>query len=127
MELVINSLPNKSTGFSTFYLNYGHEPILPICNMHSENAFLTELLHSCNRQKLEFLCFELRRSVNYQKLGGWSGAIPPDHRRWKIIVAHIKDTLSTRCARMWSTQEDCYIENKQKSEPQHCPYPQRIY
>ena len=30
VELVINSLPNKSTGFSPFYLNYGHEPILPI-------------------------------------------------------------------------------------------------
>ena len=30
VELVIKSLPNKSTGFSPFYLNYGHEPILPI-------------------------------------------------------------------------------------------------
>ena len=30
MELVINSLPNKSTGFNPFYLNYGYEPILPI-------------------------------------------------------------------------------------------------
>ena len=28
IELVTNSLPNKSTGFSTFYLNYGHEPLL---------------------------------------------------------------------------------------------------
>ena len=30
VELVINSLPNKSTRFSPFYLNYGHEPILPM-------------------------------------------------------------------------------------------------
>ena len=30
VELVINSLPNNSTGFSLFYLNDGHEPILPI-------------------------------------------------------------------------------------------------
>ena len=30
IELVINSLPNKGTAFSPFYLNYGHEPILPI-------------------------------------------------------------------------------------------------
>ena len=30
IELVINSLPNKSTGFSPFYLNYVLEPILPI-------------------------------------------------------------------------------------------------
>ena len=27
VALAINSLPNKSTGFSPFYLNYGHEPI----------------------------------------------------------------------------------------------------
>ena len=30
MELVINSLPNSTTGFSPFYLNYGYEPITPI-------------------------------------------------------------------------------------------------
>ena len=30
VDLVINLLPNKSTGFSPFYLNYRHEPILPI-------------------------------------------------------------------------------------------------
>ena len=30
VELVINSLPNSSTGFSPFYLNYGYEPITPI-------------------------------------------------------------------------------------------------
>ena len=27
VELVINSLPNSSTGFSPFYLNYGYEPV----------------------------------------------------------------------------------------------------
>ena len=30
VELVINSLPNSSTGFSPFYLNYGYEPVTPI-------------------------------------------------------------------------------------------------
>ena len=30
VEMVINSLPNQSTGFSPFYLNYGHEPVTPI-------------------------------------------------------------------------------------------------
>ena len=30
VELAINSLPNNSTGFSPFHLNYGHETILPI-------------------------------------------------------------------------------------------------
>ena len=26
VEMVINSLPNQSTGFSPFFLNYGHKP-----------------------------------------------------------------------------------------------------
>ena len=30
VELVVNSLPNSSTGFSPFYLNYGYEPVTPI-------------------------------------------------------------------------------------------------
>ena len=30
VELVINSLPNSSTGFTPFYLNYGYEPVTPI-------------------------------------------------------------------------------------------------
>ena len=30
IEMVINSLPNQSTGFSPFFLNYVHEPVMPI-------------------------------------------------------------------------------------------------
>ena len=30
VEMVINSMPNSSTGFSPYYLNYGHEPVMPI-------------------------------------------------------------------------------------------------
>ena len=30
LELVINSLLNKSTNFNPFYLNYENQPILPI-------------------------------------------------------------------------------------------------
>ena len=30
VEMVINSSPNKSTGFSPFFLNYGYEPVMPI-------------------------------------------------------------------------------------------------
>ena len=30
VEMVINSLPNQSTGLNPFYLNYGHEPMIPI-------------------------------------------------------------------------------------------------
>ena len=30
VDLVINSLPNQSTRFSPFYLNYGYEPVTPL-------------------------------------------------------------------------------------------------
>ena len=30
VELAINSLPNQSTGFSPFFLNYGYEPMTPV-------------------------------------------------------------------------------------------------
>ena len=30
VELTINSLPNSSTGYSPFLLNYGYHPVLPI-------------------------------------------------------------------------------------------------
>ena len=30
IEMTINSLPNSSTGYSPFYLNYGYHPVLPV-------------------------------------------------------------------------------------------------
>ena len=30
VEMVINSLPNRSTGYNPFYLMYGYHPALPI-------------------------------------------------------------------------------------------------
>ena len=30
IELTINSLPNSSTGYSPFFLNYGYQPTVPI-------------------------------------------------------------------------------------------------
>ena len=42
MELVINSLSNKSIGFSPFYLNYGHEPIFPIQLIKGDEGIRTE-------------------------------------------------------------------------------------
>ena len=63
VELVINSLPNSSTGFSPFYLNYGYEPVTPIqllrgseiTNTESVAAFTHRVASDWNlaRQNLE--------------------------------------------------------------------------
>ena len=52
VELVINSLPNKNTGFSPFYLNYGYEPILPIQLIKGDEEIRTESIGSFVRRLL---------------------------------------------------------------------------
>ena len=42
VELVVNSLPNSSTGFSPFYLNYGYEPVVPIQLLKGDEVATTE-------------------------------------------------------------------------------------
>ena len=46
VELVINSLPNSSTGFSPFYLNYGYEPVAPIQLLRGDELAKTESVGS---------------------------------------------------------------------------------
>ena len=46
VELVINSLPNSSTGFSPFYLNYGYEPVTPIELIRGDELAKTESVAS---------------------------------------------------------------------------------
>ena len=46
VELVINSLPNSSTGFSPFYLNYGYEPVTPIELLRGDELAKTESVAS---------------------------------------------------------------------------------
>ena len=46
VELVINSLPNQSTGFSPFYLNYGYEPVTPIQLIKGDEEIKTESIGS---------------------------------------------------------------------------------
>ena len=49
VEMVVNSLPNRSTGYSPFYLMYGHHPVLPVellrgdesTNVETVSKFLT--------------------------------------------------------------------------------------
>ena len=46
VELVINSLPNSSTGFSPFFLNYGYEPVTPIELIRGDELATTESVAS---------------------------------------------------------------------------------
>ena len=46
LELVINSLPNQSTGFSPFFLNYGYEPVTPIQLLKGDEVVSTESVAS---------------------------------------------------------------------------------
>ena len=46
VELVINSLPNSSTGFSSFFLNYGYEPVTPIELLRGDELAKTESVAS---------------------------------------------------------------------------------
>ena len=49
-EMVINSLPNESTGFSPFFLNYGHEPVTPIQLLRGNEEVKTESVASFIRR-----------------------------------------------------------------------------
>ena len=42
VEMVINSLPNQSTEFSLFFLNYGYEPVMPIQLLWGDESSKTE-------------------------------------------------------------------------------------
>ena len=42
LELAINSLPNSSTGFTPFFLNYGYEPVTPIQLLRGDEVATTE-------------------------------------------------------------------------------------
>ena len=44
VEMVVNSLPNRSTGYSPFYLMYGHHPILPIELLKGDESTNVETL-----------------------------------------------------------------------------------
>ena len=70
MELAINSLPNKSTGFSPFYLNYGHEPILSIQLIKGDEEIRTESIGSFVRRVTsdwELAQENLQRAVGLQQ------------------------------------------------------------
>ena len=70
VEMVINSLPNQSTGFSPFYLNYGHEPVTPIQLLKGNEIASTESVASFVRRVTsdwELARENLERSVGLQQ------------------------------------------------------------
>ena len=68
--MVINSLPNQSTGFSPFYLNYGHEPLMPLQLLRGNESINTESVASFINKitcDWELAKENLQRSVGLQK------------------------------------------------------------
>ena len=63
VEMVVNSLPNRSTGYSPFYLMYGYHPVLPVellkgdesTNVETLSKFLerTREVWQCARVQME--------------------------------------------------------------------------
>ena len=43
-ELAINSLPNRSTGYSPFFLMYGYNPVLPIELIKGDEVVSNEMV-----------------------------------------------------------------------------------
>ena len=70
VEMVVNSLPNSSTGFSPFYLNYGHEPVMPVQLLEGNEKISTESVASFIRRitsDWELARENLKRSVGLQQ------------------------------------------------------------
>ena len=44
VEMVVKSLPNRSTGYSPFYLMYGHHPVLPVELLKGDESTNVETL-----------------------------------------------------------------------------------
>ena len=68
--MVINSLPNQSTRFSPFYLNYGHETVTPIQLLKGDESSSTESVDSFIRRVTsdwKLARENLQRSVGLQQ------------------------------------------------------------
>ena len=70
VEMVVNSLPNRSTGYSPFFLMYGYHPVLPIellkgdesTNVETLPKFLDRIQEVWHRA-----CAQMERAVAAQK------------------------------------------------------------
>ena len=70
VEMVINSMPNSSTGFSPYYLNYGREPVMPVQLLCGNEKVSTESVASFIQRTTsdwELARENLKRSVEAQQ------------------------------------------------------------
>ena len=44
VEMVVNSLPNRSTGYNSFFLIYGYHPVLPVELLKGDESTNVETL-----------------------------------------------------------------------------------
>ena len=73
IELTINSLPNSSTGYSPFFLNYGYHPTVPIELLKGDEEikneavdnFVIRVQQTWENAKRNFYCnqFKSKRSI----------------------------------------------------------------
>ena len=61
LEMVVNSLPNRSTSYSPFYLMYGYHPVLPVELLKGDKSPNVETL-----SKFLERAQEVRRQVRVQ-------------------------------------------------------------
>ena len=60
VEMVVNSLPNRSTGYSPFYLMYGHHPVLPIELLRGDESTNVETVSKFLMRTQEVWCRDVR-------------------------------------------------------------------
>ena len=75
VEMTINSLPNSSTGYSPFYLNYGYHPTVPIellkgdeeTKLEAVDSFVSRVQNVWNHAKKKLMQFVQTQANYYNK------------------------------------------------------------
>ena len=70
VELAINSLPNRSTGYSPFFLMYGYNPVLPIELIKGDEVVSNEMVSTfVERMKMiwQKAQTQLKKSIRMQE------------------------------------------------------------
>ena len=106
VEMAINSSPNQSTGFSPFYLFYGHEPVTPIQLLQGDETASTKSVDSFIPRVTsdwKLASENLQRSVGLQQK-----YYDQKHRDVHYPVGDLV-LLSTRNLKMKGTPTNCSV------------------